>query len=130
MKKNVTVLIVMDEAESVQKIALEIESFLDGNKVLRRSAAGLSPTDLLTADVCFFGCEKPKPPSFAELEHLLLHINLARRSCGLFTSGQKNAADYLKKMVGDSELDVSLGPYVAGQSQDLKKWTMTVLNGK
>ena len=119
----------IDEAESTQKMALEIESFLQGNKVLKRNAAEFSPTDLLAADICFFGCEKPNPLSFADLEHVLFHINLAGRPCGLFTSGQKKAVGYLKKMIKDSELTLVSDPYVAGQLNDIKTWTMTVLHG-
>ena len=129
MKTEKTILIVVDEAESIQKVAQEIVSHLNGNRVLLRSASQFNPTDLLAADICFFGCETPHPVSFAALEKVLLHINLAGRPCGLFSPGSEKAASYLKKMVKDSELSLVTEPLLGGQPKEIKTWIKTVIQG-
>jgi hypothetical protein len=124
-----SVLIVTDGAESTTRVAAEIAAVFTaasaGNKVKVVTAADFAATDLLPADICFFGAEGPAPASFSGLEQLLLHINLAGRSGGLF-AGSAKAAAYLRRMVHDSELRLSAKPFVAGKSGSVKAWIKTV----
>ncbi|MDR1210652.1 MAG: hypothetical protein LBK40_00315 [Spirochaetaceae bacterium] len=129
METKKTVLIVTDGAESTVKVAGEIAAVFTaaspGNKVKVVKAEDFTATDLLPADLCFFGAEKPSPASFAGLEQLLLHINLAGRPGGLF-AGSAKAAAYLRRIVHDCELRVSAGPFVSGSSGSVKTWIKTV----
>jgi hypothetical protein len=123
-----SVLIVTDGAESTVRIAGEIASVFTapsaGSKVKVVTAGDFTATDLLPADLCFFGAETPAPASFAGLEQLLLHINLAGRPGGLF-AGSNKAAAYLRRIVHDCELRVGK-PFVAGKSGSVKAWIKTV----
>ena len=121
-----TALIVTDGAESSQIIAEAIEAALKQCKVVSVTAGDFEGTQLLSADLCFFGVEKPKPPSFSYLDNLLQHINLANRPCGIFSSSQK-AADYLRGMVHDSELALYPDPFLG--EGDIKIWTEKVVSG-
>jgi hypothetical protein len=88
------------------------------------AAGEFSGTHLLSADICFFGSEAPNPPSFARLNTILQHINLAGRPCGVF-SGSVSGAEYLRNMVHDSEL--ALYPVVLMEGKDdVKTWTKSV----
>ena len=112
-------LIVSDGARSTGVLAEKIAAALPAHEVTLRAAADFSGTDLLPADICFFGCEKPHPPSFAYLEELLAHINLAGRSCGIFTVSPE-AAGYLRGLVHDSEL--ALHPEPLLEASGLGAW--------
>jgi hypothetical protein len=129
MEKRKRVLIVTDGAESTAKVAEEIAVVFSAasaeSTVKVVAAADFAATDLLPADICFFGAEQPAPASFAGLEQLLLHINLAGRPGGLF-AGSSKAAAYLRRIVRDCELRVSAAPFVAGKSGSVKAWLKTV----
>jgi hypothetical protein len=118
------VLIVTDEADSTKKIAEAISVELDGFQTLIRPAESFAGTDLLPACVFFLGCEKPDPPSFAYITDMLKHINLAGRSCGIFSSSGK-ALKYLSGLVKDCEAVVAepfLAKDGAAGAAVLKKW--------
>jgi hypothetical protein len=121
-KKNA--LIVVDGAESTQKTAAAIAAALKDFSVVTLTAGDFSGTPILSADVCFFGSETPNPPSFAYLNTVLQHINLAGRPCGVF-SGSVSGAEYLRNMVHDSELDLYPVVLMEGKG-DIKKWTESV----
>jgi hypothetical protein len=129
-RKNV--LIVTDGAVSTARVAGEIAAVFTAasadSKVKIVTASDFVATDLLPADICFFGAEQPAPASFAGLEQLLLHINLAGRPGGLF-AGSARAAAYLRRIVHDSELRVSSPPFVAGKSGTVKSWVGTIKLG-
>ncbi|QQO11127.1 hypothetical protein [Breznakiella homolactica] len=129
MKTKKHIIIVTDGTEAVQKIAGQIASELKDHQVISKTADDFAATDLLPADIYFFGCEKAKPALFSGLEEVLLHINLVGRPCGLFTSGDEKAVKYLRKMVHDSELDVNTDPFVAGASGAIKSWVRSVQQG-
>jgi hypothetical protein len=121
-KKNV--LIVVDGAESTQKMAAAIAAALKNFTVVTLTAGEFSGTNILSADIYFFGAEAPNPPSFTYLNTMLHHINLVGRPCGVF-SNSVNAAEYLRSMVHDSEL--ALYPVVLMEGKgDAKKWTESV----
>jgi hypothetical protein len=120
-------LIVTDGAASTQKLAKEIAAELGAFNVLVKEASDFAGTDLLPAPVFFLGCEQPEPPSFGYLAELFRHINLAGRSCGIFSPGSGAAAAYLAGLVADCE--AALGePFVAAKNKaGLKNWVKSIL---
>ena len=130
MSGKKSVLIVTDGVEKVKEMAMDIAAALKGNRVLIKDASAFAGTDILPAEVLFFGCEEPSPPSFGYFEELLQHINLAGRTLGIFTSNSKKAAQYLVNMARDSEAVLNTQPFSAGNSGDIEKWANMVLAGK
>jgi len=107
-------LIITDGSKAVQSIALLIKNALtDYNATVKISSQKLAVricsaenfegTDLLPADIFFIGCETRSPKSFAYLEEMLSHINLASRKCGIFSTEEKNL-NYLKSILKDCEV--------------------------
>ena len=121
-----TALIVTDGTESTAKTAESIAGALKGYRVYSLAAKDFKGTHILPADVCFFGTEKPNPPSFSYLSTLLAHINLARRPCGIF-SASAEALEYLRGLVGDSELALYPDPFTG--SGDAGAWAGKVAAG-
>ena len=99
-------LIITDESESIQSAAKIIFDALSEFNVKTCTAVNFTGTDLLSADIFFLGSENPGHESFACLEDLFLHINLASRKCGVF-SANENAIQYLRGMLKDSEVHLS-----------------------
>ncbi|MDR0403414.1 MAG: hypothetical protein LBH35_07505 [Treponema sp.] len=121
-KKNV--LIVVDGAESMLKMAASIAAALKDFSVVTLTAGEFSGTQILPADICFFGVEAPNPLSFAYLNTMLRHINLAGRPCGVFSCSE-SGAEYLRDMVHDSEL--ALHPVVLMEGKgDVEEWAKSV----
>ena len=120
MKK--TVLIITDGVRETKEIAAKIAGELSGCQVTIRDAAYFEGTDILPADLCFIGCDKPDPPSFAYLQKLLQHINLAGRPCGLFSSSSSEAIGYLSKLVQDSEMVLGSSPLYASGINSIGSW--------
>ena len=127
-KKNV--LIVTDGVEKVNKIAEDIAATLKGNKVLIKDVSAFVGTDLLGADVLFFGCEEPPSSNFGYFEEILQHINLAGRTLGVFSLNSIKAVQYLARMAKDSEAALNPKPFFATKPIDLGKWTAMVLTGQ
>jgi hypothetical protein len=127
MKKYV--LVITDGAEATDKIAESIAGVLKDAHVVILRASDFSGADILPAEIYFFGCEKPRPPSFSCLSILLKHINLAGRSCGLFSPKSPGAVKYLAGMVRDSELALCANPFLAGDSRTLQGWVAEVMGG-
>jgi flavodoxin len=118
-----TVLIVTDGAESTKKMAETIEAALGDYEVTSVRADDFEGTQLLPADICFFGAETPNPSSFSYLYKMLNHINLSGRPCGIFSNSEK-ALEYLSGMVRDSELALHPSPFPG--KGDIKAWTEKV----
>jgi hypothetical protein len=97
-------LIITDSSESIQSTAKIISEALADFNVKTCTGKDFGGTDLLAADIFFIGCENSGHESFAYLEDLLLHINLASRKCGIF-SNSKDAIKYLRGILKDSEAD-------------------------
>jgi hypothetical protein len=114
--------------ESTQRMAEQIETALTGCKVVNIPANDFSGTDILPADVCFFGCESPDPPSFAHLEEVLRHINLAGRPCGLFSPESGRVLEYLSGIVRDSELALHAEPLFSSGAGRIKHWVKDLIN--
>jgi hypothetical protein len=117
-----TILIVTDGAEQVVFLAEQIAAAAQGVRALILTAPEFAGTHVLPADGCFFGCEKPRPPSFAHLEDVLHHINLAGRPCGLFSSDSQEAIAYLADMVRDSELALNPEPLFFSDREKITRW--------
>jgi hypothetical protein len=121
------VLIVTDGADSTVRIGERIAAELKKHDVVIRAASDFAGTDLLPVDVFFLGCEQPDPPSFAYLSELLRHINLAGRSCGVFSPDSAKPVAYLTGLARDCE--AALGdPFVAKDgAAGLKEWIKSFL---
>ena len=72
MSGNISVLIVTDGAENVNKMAEDIAAALKGNKILVKDVSAFVGTDILQADVLFFGCENPPSTSFGYFEEIFV----------------------------------------------------------
>jgi hypothetical protein len=118
-----TALIVTDGAESIKKMAEIIGEALENCKVTLVRAEDFQGTQLLPADICFFGAETPHPSSFDYLYTMLKHINLSGRPCGIFSNSEE-ALSYLSGMVRDSELALYSSPFPG--KGDIKDWAEKV----
>jgi hypothetical protein len=121
VKAKKTVLIVTDGTEQAAKMADDIAAVLKKDAVTIKAACQFAGTDILPADMFFIGCENPKPASFEYLSELLTHINLAGRSCGVFSPGSEKAAAYLAGLLADSEAALYPRPLFAGDP-DIAGW--------
>ena len=128
METTRTVLIVTDGVTETKDLAERIAGELSNYRVTIKDAADFEGTDLLPADLCFFGCDKPNPPSFAYLQKLLRHINLAGRPCGLFSSGSPEAIEYLSNLVRDSEMILGSDPLYARGVKNISSWVGALAN--
>ena len=129
MKAKKCVLIVTDGCEETVKIAEKISAAIKGNEVTLKTAPEFRGNDILPVDAFFLGCEKPSPGSFAYLEDLLKHINLAGRPCGVFTPGNEKAAKYLAGLIKDSEAAVNPESIYSGSGAELKNWAKNTISG-
>jgi hypothetical protein len=121
------VLILTDGGESVRRMGERIAGELPGEQVALVDAGDLSGTDILPVEVFFLGCEAPHPPSFAYLEQVLLHINLAGRACGLFSPRSEEALRYLAGLIVDAELILKAEPFLEARTEDLARWVQVII---
>ena len=128
MKTTKTVLIITDDSTETKKMAAGIASALKDNNVSVKSALEFKGNDLLPADVFFLGCEGPKPGSFAYIEDLLSHINLAGRSCGVFSPGAKATTTYLAGLLHDSEAALNPKSLLGSSLGEVKNWSQNVIS--
>ena len=127
MGERKTALIVTDGTEKVTNIAKAIAAALKGKKVLIKDASAFAGTDLLPAEILFFGCEEPSPPSFGYLDEMLRHINLAGRVCGVFSPSSVKAVQYLNRMLKSSGVTFNAEPLIAEKSGGIKEWAAKVI---
>ena len=130
VKRKKSVLIVTDGTEKVKKMAENIAAALKGNKILLKDSSSFSGTDLLPAEILFFGCEKPSPPSFDYFETLLQHINLAGRPLGIFSPNSKEALKYLSRIVKDSEAALYSEAFITENARGIEEWTTRIIAAK
>ncbi|MDR0455427.1 MAG: hypothetical protein LBH20_01925 [Treponema sp.] len=129
---NKKIVIITDDAAPLQKAVEDIAAVIgacSGYSAAVIQAEHFSGADLLAAYAVFLGCEKARPSSFASIEALLGHINLAGRPCGIFSSGA-GALEYLSALVRDSEIAVGRPLLVKNDATDhenLKKWVQDIL---
>ena len=117
-------LIITDGSKPVRTIALFLKEQLDEYKVKICPAKRFTGADLLAADIFFIGSKRQKPKSFAYLEEMLSHINLASRKCSVFSINEKGF-NYLCNILKDSEADLKeplLIPEEKIEKSALKKW--------
>jgi hypothetical protein len=113
--ENRKIVIIIDGAAPIQEFAENIAAIIGGFQGCSAAviqAESFSGSDLLPAYAFFLGCEEPNPLSFSYIEELFQHINLAGRSCGVFSSSGK-ALEYLSLLVSDSEATVGK-PFLTG----------------
>ena len=128
VEKRKTVLIVTDGVAEINKIAGLIAGELSNWQVAIKDAKDFNGTDLLPADCCFIGCDKPNPPSFDYFQKLLRHINLSGRPCGIFTAESPEAIAYLSSIVKDSEMVLGGEPLFASGLGDISSWVRGFAN--
>jgi len=117
------VAIITDGTGPIQELAGNIAAIIGGAHGYSAAlfqAESFSGDDLLPAYVFFLGCIEAKPPSFHYIEDLFKHINLAGRSCGIFSSNAR-ALKYLSALVRDSETAVGKPFMIKGGATDSKK---------
>jgi hypothetical protein len=107
--------IITDGTKPVRSIALLIKESLVDYKVKICPAKRFDGTDLLVADIFFIGSKRAKPKSFANLEEMLAHINLASKKCGIYSLNEK-ALIYLGGILADSEADLAQ-PFVFSEDK-------------
>ena len=116
-------MIITDGTAPIQELAGNIAAIIgesQGYSAALFQAENFSGDDLLPAYVFFLGCTEAHPPSFHYIEELFKHINLAGRSCGIFSSNAM-ALKYLSALVRDSETAVGKPFMVKGGAADDKK---------
>ena len=128
MKTKKTVVVITDDSKETAEMAAGIASALKGNKVSVKPVSEFKGNDILPADAFFLGCEKPGPDSFAYVEDLFLHINLAGRPCGVFSPGSETAAKYLADLVGDSDAALNPIPLLDHKENTIKDWSQSVIS--
>ena len=126
MKKSV--LIITDGSDGAVEMALGIKEALKGNKVSVKTTSDFKGNDILPAEAFLLGCEKPNPDSFAYLEDLLKHINLAGRPCGVFTPGSEKTAKYLAGLLKNCEAALYPDPLFSGEK--IGQWAKKAISGK
>jgi hypothetical protein len=102
MSSKKIALIVTDGTTAAEAQANALAVGLSAFRIVQRTGANFTATDILGAAAFFIGCAAPGPASFAGLAKLLAHINLAGRPCGLFSPGSAAAACYLSRLVAPS----------------------------
>jgi hypothetical protein len=123
--------IITDGTTPIQEMAGNIAAIIgesQGYSVTLFQAESFSGDDLLPANVFFLGCAEAKPPSFQYIEDLFKHINLAGRSCGIFSSNAR-ALKYLSSLIRDSETAVGKPFMVKGgaaNSEKLHNWIHSI----
>jgi hypothetical protein len=94
-----------------------------------KTASEFEGNDILPAEAFCLGCEEPEPASFAYLADVLEHINLAGRSCGIFTATSKKAVKYLADLVKDCEAALNPVPLLADSAATVNNWAQSVILG-
>jgi hypothetical protein len=129
------VIILTDSSDSIQPIAESIGEFvggLPGYQTAVIKAEEFTGVELLPTSAFFLGCESPKPSTFAYIEDMLGHINLAGRPCGIFSSSS-DALKYLSTLVQDSEAATGK-PFLATNSmakgEELHDWVRCIVGDK
>jgi hypothetical protein len=117
-------LIITDGTESIMSIAKTISDELADFSVSICHAEKFDGTDLLSAELFFLGCENSGPSSFAYIEEMLSHINLASRKCGVFSVNEK-PLEYLRCILKDSEADFGEPLFITdanNHADNVKAW--------
>ena len=128
MKLRKNVVIITDGSRAIAEMAAGIAAALKGNDVSIKGVSEFQGNDILPADAFFLGCEKPNPDSFAYVEDLFLHINLAGRPCGVFSPNCVKTAKYLAGMVHDCEAALNPSPLFCLSEKEIKAWSQSVIS--
>ncbi|MCL2043033.1 MAG: hypothetical protein FWG89_02725 [Treponema sp.] len=103
---NRKILIVTDNSDQMRKLAAKITAVImnppfEQYSVTETAAENFSAEVLLPAPIFFLGCQSKESFSNPYIETLFTHINLAGRTCGIF-SANTQAVKYLKTLVRDT----------------------------
>ncbi|MCL2800901.1 MAG: hypothetical protein FWD28_04000 [Treponema sp.] len=123
-------LIITDGSEPITNIAKLISDALGLFTVNIRTAENFEGTDILPVDVFFIGCNEPSPASFAYLQDMLSHINLASRKCGVFSVNEKSL-NYLCSIVSDCDAGLGAPLFVKSKIVPvpaLENWVKGIIN--
>ncbi|MDR1867794.1 MAG: hypothetical protein LBQ77_05975 [Treponema sp.] len=120
------ILIVIDNDSSIQMMAELIAAAFSQSRIVK--ADSFVGSDLLDAHIYFFGCKEPSPFSFNHVEKVLQHVNLAGRSCGIFSLDSEQAIAYLKRILLDSELTVYPQAFLSDSMENLEAWASRIVN--
>jgi hypothetical protein len=123
-----SILIITDDSKATTEMAAGIATALKDNKVSVMDISVFKGNDILPADAFFLGCEKPNPGSFAYIEDLFLHINLAGRPCGVFSPGCMETAKYLAGLVHDSEAALNPNHLLDTSEKEINDWSQNVIS--
>jgi hypothetical protein len=121
------ILIITDDNKKTKTMASGIAEALKSYNVSVKPVSTFKGNDILPADAFFLGCEESKPDSFAYIEDLFMHINLAGRPCGIFSPGSDKAAAYLAALIHDSEAAIYPKPLLDANETDTKNWSSSVI---
>jgi hypothetical protein len=107
VKRKQKILIIVEKSDVIVNLAEKIAAVLKKPPYAQYSikiveAKKFSATDLLPAYVFFIGCENPGCFTSLYPEDLFAHINLAGRSCGIFST-TSGGIKYLTNLVRASE---------------------------
>jgi flavodoxin len=130
------VIIYAPEQTGVEKLAAEIRAHCGRKKVKvqTRAAREARIPDLAAADLIFIGSDarqgSPVHEDFSELKRSLAGVNLAPRVAGIFAAGDEHSLEALRKMLSDSEVDLSVKfPLsAAADSSALARWLDALLD--
>ncbi len=120
----------------VEKLAAEIQAQCGKKKVSVRAKAAKEARipDLAAADLVFIGSDsqggRPVHPDFAELNRSLSGVNLAPRVAGVFTAKDEPSLKAVRKILADSEIDLSVEfplPAASADSSALSRWLDALL---
>jgi len=122
------ILIITDNSNETAEMAAGIAAALEGHNVKVKAVSEFKGNDILPADAFFLGCVEPNPEPFSYLRDLFQHINLAGRSCGVFSPGSREAAEFLAALVHDSEAAINPKLLLASMKEEIRSWSQEVIS--
>ena len=134
MKVKRKIVIITDNSEQIRNLAEKISAIIMNPPFEQYSVAvtdieKFSAVDLLPAQTFFLGSQSKESFSNHYLNTLFAHINLAGRSCGIF-SPDARAIIYLEKLVHDSDVTVGKPLFIKNdtvEDVDLLHWVQSVI---
>ena len=135
MENNRKILIITDTSDQMQSLAARITAVImnppfERYSIITTEVEQFSTTELLPAQVFFLGCQNKESFSNEYLEDLFTHINLAGRSCGIF-SPDARAIIHLEKLVADSDVTVGKPLFIKNdtvEDADLQNWVQGIMH--
>ena len=128
MSAKRTALIITDGTEEIKAAAKIIAGALDDFSVKICEVEKFNGTDILPVNLFIIGCQKASPASFAHLHEFFLHINLASRKCGVFST-KESTLKYLRGLVKDCDADLGEPLFLDDgiKKPAVKKWLKGII---